>query len=231
MKHVLQWTLLCSLALVRPLWLAAEELPSPSPPQPSPADFTSLVEHPDTLVLTNTSDRPIIAWMVRTVTRSSQGYEAKSQQGTDAYRAAIFPHGEVQGTLEPGESVTIPKPRPWLREDHRGPGASVRHYVGLVVFEETEAYGDSDLIENLFERRRAFAREAVEALDALERDPDKIREMPMYRNVFSHFTDRGEALAEIRRRATEDYRLTVSYLRPQDLVVLENESEQKRGDQ
>lgn len=197
-------------------------------PRPTPESFTKLVEHPDTLELTNISDRPIVAWMVRTVTRSSQGPEAKTATGVDAMRDELLPTGTTDSVLLPGASVTIEKPKPWLREDHRGPGASVRHYVGLVVFEEDLAFGDAELIERLFERRRMMAQEAAAALDALERDPTKLRDLPMYREVFNHFPDHEKALAEIRRRAREDYQLTLGHLRPQDLAILERERQNER---
>lgn len=194
----------------------------------TPESFIKLVEHPDTLELTNISDRPVAAWMVRTVTRSRQGFEARTESGVDAIRDELLPAGATRGALLPGASVKIEKVKPWLREDHRGPGSSVRHYVGLVVLEDDQAFGDADLIERLFDRRRAMVREAAAALDALERDPRQIRDFPMYRDVFDHVPDQEEALAEIRRRAREDYQLTVSHLRPQDLAILERERAQQR---
>lgn len=206
--------------------VSAEE-PS-APPRPTPESFIKLVEHPDTLELTNISDRPIVAWMVCTVTRSSQGPEARTATGVDAIRDELLPTGTTDGTLLPGASVTVERPKPWLREDHRGPGSSVRHYVGLVALEDDQAFGDADLIEGLFERRRAAAREAAAALDALERDPTKLRDLPMYRDVFNYFHDHEKALAEIRRRARQDYQLTLDHLRPEDLAVLNRERAQDR---
>lgn len=199
-------------------------------PHPGPAleSFIELVEHPDTLELTNISDRPIVAWMVCTIARSSQGPEAKTAVGVDAIRDELLPPGTTDATLLPGASVSIERPKPWLREDHRGPGSGVRHYVGLVAFEDDRAFGDADLIEGLFERRRALAREAAAALDALDRDPAKLRDLPMYRGVFDHISDEQKALAEIRRRARQDYRLTLDHLRPEDLAILESERAQER---
>lgn len=197
-------------------------------PRATPESFTKLVEHPDALELVNVSDRPIVAWMVRTVTRSSQGHEAKTSTGVDAFRDELLPTGTTSGTLLPGQSVTMDKPQPWLREDHRGPGSGVRHYVGLVALDDGQVVGDADLIERLFERRRALAAQATAALDALERDPAKLRDLPMYSDLFSYFDDEEEALAEIRRRAQEDYRATIDHLRPQDLAILERERERAR---
>jgi hypothetical protein len=208
--------------------LPVDRVPAQEPApttQPTPATFTRLVEHEDTLELVNVSDRPIVAWMVRTVTRSSQGHEAKTGTGVDAFRDELLPTGTTSGTLPPGQSVTIEKPRPWLREDHRGPGSGVRHYVGLVAFDDGQVVGDADLIERLFERRRDLAAQAAAALDALERDPTKLRDLPMYSDVLTYFEDEQRAIAEIRRRAQEDYRLTVDHLRPQDLAILERERE------
>lgn len=194
----------------------------------TPESFIRLTEHPDTLEVTNISHRPIVAWMVRTVTRSSQGYEATTGSGVDAFRDQLLPTGTTRGTLLPGASVSIEKPRPWLREDHRGPGSSVRHYVGLVVLEDLQAFGDADMIERLFERRRAMARDAAAAIDALEGDSSKLRDLPLYRDVFDHIPDREEARAEIGRRARQDYLLTLDHLRPQDLAILERERAQER---
>jgi hypothetical protein len=213
------------LVLVLPALAASAE-----PPQAraaSPEAYTSLVEHADHLVLTNTSDRPIVAWMVQTRTRSSQGYEATSGSGTDAFRSGLFPAG-LEGVLEPGESVEVDKPKPWLREDHRGPGASVRHYVGAIVFENNEALGEPEVVERIFERRRDLALQAALALDAVDTVPEKLRDLPSYARVFSEITDREEALAEIRRRAREDYRVAVDHLRPMDREVLTRER-QGRG--
>lgn len=228
-------TILTLAAITAPTWAqddrAARPVPpleEPSPrPQSTPESFTKLVEHPDTLEIVNISDRPIFAWTVQTVTRSSQGYEAKSGIGVDAIRADLLPTGDNDGVLLPGASVTIEKPRPWLREDHRGPGSGVRHYVGLVAFEDDQAFGDADLIERLFERRREAARQAAAALDALERDPAKLHELPLYSNVFDYFSDREQALAEIGRRAREDYQLNLRHLRPQDLALLDRELDRR----
>jgi hypothetical protein len=209
--------------------LVAAEERSPRP-RSTPESFIMLVEHPDTLELTNISDRPIIAWMVSTVTRSSQGYEAKTGNGVDAIRDELLPTGITDGVLLPGASVTIEKPKPWLRKDHRGPGSGVRHYVGLVALDDDEAFGDADLIEQLFERRRLLAGQAAAALDALERDPTKLLDLPLYRDVFHTAVDRERALAEIRRRAREDWELTVAHLRPQDLAILERERAQVRAE-
>lgn len=221
MRRLLGWTVILALFVVLARSVTAEVPPSHRPPTPD--DYTSLLEHPDTLVLTNTSDRPIIAWMVQTVTRSSQGYEASSGHGTDAYRAGILPPGVDDGILEPGESATLPKPKPWLREDHRGPGAGVRHYVGAIVFENNEAIGEPKIIERIFERRLAWAREAAAALEALDTDIESLREIPAYWRVFADIPDREKAIAEIRKRAREDYRVALDNLRPQDRVVLERE--------
>lgn len=225
-------TIFTFAATAAPTWAQDDRAAGPVPPgehsphpRSTPESFTKLVEHPDTLEIINVSDRPIFAWMVRTETRSSQGYVARTQTGVDAFRDELLPTGTTHSVLLPGASAMIKRPKPWLREDHRGPGSSVRHYVGLVVFEDDQAFGDADLIERLFERRRSMAREAAEALEALEGDPTKLHSLPMYRDVFNYLPDQDEALAEIRRRAREDYQLTLDHLRPQDLAVLARELE------
>lgn len=217
----LQLQVLLSLAVPVPALAALAEEPPQQRPS-TPQMYTKLVQLPDKLVMTNTSDRPIVAWMIRTVTRSSKGYEAISESGTDKYRNALFPGGTDE-FLQPGESVTIEKPNVWLREDHRGQGAGTRHYVGMIVFENNEAVGDADLVEQTFERRLDEAREAAAALHALDVAPARLRDLPMYKRILEQYAERDEALEEIRRSARENYRIAVDHLRPQDLEVLARE--------
>lgn len=197
-----------------------------------PDEFVQLEVGETEVVLTNTSDRPINAWVVKKVVRSSQGYEAYATLGVDAYRAPILPTDE--DLLLPGESVTFEKgEEPWLREDHRGPGSGVYFEVGALTFHGAEAVGDAEVVERIFERRLEWAKAALAALQATESaqsgDPDALEGLPeAYRPQLDLYTTRDEAVEAIRSNAWEDYSIAVANLRPKDLAELPSGEEVTR---
>lgn len=208
-----------------------EPLPEISPPPkalsggPPPNDFVTLEVRETDLVLTNISDRPINAWIVKTVVRSSQGHEAYMEYGKDAYRSSMFPGGEEE-LLEPGESVTIEKGEaPWIREDLRGPGSGVFYEVGAVTFEGGDAAGDPDVLDTLFTGRVEDARVALRAIQAsataTARDAGVLDDLPQeYRSMLQRYASREEALYAIYQEAWEDYKAALANLRPEDLAEL-----------
>lgn len=241
-RKTLGWTAALSAAVVlglvpTPVQAAqdADPLPEISPPRsaslsagPSVEDFAHLEVREDELVLTNISDRPFTAWGVKTVLRSSQGNEASGYTMTDAYRAPIRSSGE-EGLLQPGESVSFPKgAKPWLREDHRGPGAGVYYEIGVLTFEGGDAVGDSKLVERIFSDRLKEARSALKAIEvahaAASAEAGKavvLDDLPAeYRRYLDIYANQEEALFAVRNEALEEYSLAVDNLRLKDLAEL-----------
>lgn len=239
MGRTLGWTAALSAAVLlgfapTPVHSAqdADPLPEISPPRsaslstgPSVEDFAHLEVREDELVLTNVSDRPFTAWGVKTVIRSSQGYEAWGSQFTDAYRSPILSSGE-KGLLQPGESVSFPKgEKPWLREDHRGPGAGVYYEVGVLTFAGGDAVGDPKLVDRIFQARLEKAHSALEALKvagaAEQGEAFEVNNLPSgYHRFLRLHTSREAALGAVQAKALDEYFLAVANLRPQDLDEL-----------
>lgn len=218
---------------------AAEQAEAQSPARSAdlfaptlPEEFVRLEVRETDVVLTNTSDRPINAWVVKKVVRSSQGYEAYATLGVDAYRAPILPSDE--DLFLPGESVTFEKgEEPWLREDHRGPGSGVYFEVGALTFEGAEAVGDPEVVDGIFQRRLDLAKAALAALQATASAqsgaPGALEGLPeAYRPHLDLHTTHDEAVQAIRSEAWEDYSIAVANLRPQDLAELPSAEEVTR---
>lgn len=211
----------------------AEELvPEVPPPRsaelsegPSPEDFVTLEVRESDLVLTNTSDRPIVAWTVRTVVRISEGNEGWSGTGEDRFRYSLLPEGE-EGLLRPGESVVLQKgAEPWVREDLKGPDFGVYYDVGALVFENAEWTGVPEVVDRIFETRLELARKALQALEVTESakaaDGMTIEDLPRgYRRNLDSYASLHEAARAIHARAREDYRVAVANLRLEDLAQL-----------
>jgi hypothetical protein len=202
-------------------------------PPSAPDDFVRLDVREDDLLLTNISERPINAWVVKQVVRSSQGYEAYTTLGVDAFRSPKFPGGEER-LLQPGESVTLEKgEEPWIREDHRGPGSGVFYEVGAVTFDGGEAVGDPEIVDRIFGRRLDLAKTALKALEvtaAVEAGdtPDLDELPPQYRGRLEFFASREQAVRAIHDEAWADYEWTVRNLRPGDRVQLPSPEEVSR---
>lgn len=208
---------------------AEEPVPEITPPRsaglsegPSPHDFVELEVREAELVLTNTSDRAINAWSVKTVVRSSQGYEAYSTFGVDAYRSPMFPGGQEK-LLQPGESITIDKgEEPWIREDHRGPGSGVFYEVGALTFEGGESVGDAEIVDRIFESRLQQAKAALKALQVTSSakvgESEVLANLPkQYRSNLDFYSSSTQAVRAIYHQAREDYRVAIENLRPEDL--------------
>lgn len=190
-----------------------------------PEDIVRLEVRENDLLLTNISDRPVNAWVVKQVVRSSRGYEAYTSLGVDVFRSPKFPGGEER-LLQPGESVTLEKgEEPWIREDHRGPGSGVFYEVGAVTFDGGEAVGDPEILDRVFERRLDLARSALKAMaltaSAESGDFTELEELPpLYRGRLESFENREEAIRVVYDEAWTDYEWTVRNLRPSDLAQL-----------
>lgn len=208
----------------KPAPLRADDTPG------TPEDYVRLEVREDDLLLTNVSDRPIVAWNVKHVVRNRDGNEGYTSIAQDYFRSPMFPAGYDKLFL-PGESMTLEKSgEPWIREDYRDQGWHTFYEVGALVFEAGEAVGDPEIIERFFELRIDTARDALQALRVMARIEDGERgavdELPeTYRRNLDFYPTREESLTAIESSAWNDYRQALAHLRPRDLEGLPTPAE------
>lgn len=205
--------------------------PEPQPCcQPAVGDWREFVDlevRDQEFVLTNISDRPIVAWTVRTVVRVTRGNEGWSGNTQDHAGYRLVPAG-YEGLLHPGESVSIPRSagKPWTRPDLKGPEYAVYHDVGALVFENAEWVGVPEVIDHIFDHRLEAARDALTALEVIDSaDPDLDRLPKRYQHTLRHFASRPEGLRAILGDARESYQNAVANLRPEDLACLQRKED------
>lgn len=211
----------------------AEEPSPPAPERGAPAvgnwqDFVRLEVKDKELVLTNISDRPIVAWMVRTVVHVDEEHEAWSGTGEDHFRYTLSPDGRDRLFL-PGASKTIPRgEEPWTREDLKGPEYRVYYDLGALVFEGAEWVGQPKVADRIFQGRLKEARAALAVLEMTASDMDEPGDLSerykrLMQSELSVASSREEALKALRQEAWEDYQVAVTNLRPEDVARLELE--------
>lgn len=197
----------------------------------SPEDFVTLEVRETDLVLTNISDRPIVAWMVRQVLRITRDNEGWTGIGEDHFRHSLFPDGD-EGLLQPGESIVLDRPEdPWVREDAKGPEFAVYYDVGALVFENAEWVGRPEVADRIFNTRLDVARTALEALEVANAaeagNVGVLEDLPTrYRGRLDLHPSRVEALRAIRDEAREDYQVALGNLRAEDLARLQLEEKE-----
>ena len=184
-------------------------------------DFAQLEIREKELVLSNVSDRTIVAWTVRQVTRITEGNEGYSSITVDSADYPLIPNGHER-LLLPGESVTLERPvDPWIREDLKGPEYAVYYDVGALVFEDAEWIGVPKFVDRIFEARLEAARRALIALEVIAEGTEDLKGLPeRYRPWLEEAGSRSEALRAIHQAASKSLELAVSNLRPEDLAKL-----------
>ncbi|HSL84422.1 MAG TPA: hypothetical protein VLF66_16740 [Thermoanaerobaculia bacterium] len=184
-------------------------------------DFVTLEVGEDELVLTNVSDRPIVAWSVRQVTRISEGNEGWGGLRKDSFGYAQEPGG-YDDLLLPGESVTLERPPdPWIRPDLKGPEYLVYYDVGALVFENAEWVGVPEVVDRIFDYRLKVARDAVTAIEVLDSTTPALERLPEpYQNTLRRFASRADGVRAVLEEARIDYESAVANLRPEDLAKL-----------
>jgi hypothetical protein len=193
--------------------------------QPAVGDWREFVElevRDEELVLTNVSDRPIVAWSVRKVTRITEGNEGWGGLTKDALGYALEPDG-YESLFLPGETVTLDRPgEPWIRPDLKGPEYLVYYDVGALVFENAEWVGVPEVVDRIFEYRLEVARDALTALEMIDSaNPDIDRLPKRYQHILRQFASRADGLRAILGEARESYQNAVANLRPEDLASLQ----------
>lgn len=202
--------------------------PCVEPPIGNPEEHARLELRESEIVLTNISDRPIVAWALRTVHCYSLGASmgaSFSLYRSDKYHYPLDADG-FEGLLHPGESVTQPwnPDGDWIRPDRLGSGSGVYHDIGALVFDGTEAVGAPEVIDLIFEDRLENARVALRAQEAVRSGAGGLHELPSkYRWLLEVHTDLNQGLRAIDGKASQDYSIAVSSLRPEDLRRLETE--------
>lgn len=184
-------------------------------------DFVQLEVRDQELVLTNVSDRTIVAWTVRQVTRISRGNEGYGSITVDFADYPLIPDGQEK-LLLPGKSVTLERPPdPWIRPDLKGPEYEVYYDVGALVFEEAEWVGVPSFVDRIFEARLEAARSAVTALEVIASGAEGLEDLPeRYRWRLQEAGSRSDALRAIEEEARASLEVAVANLRPQDLDKL-----------
>jgi hypothetical protein len=192
-------------------------------------DFVTLEVGEDELVLTNVSDRPIVAWTVRQVTRITEGNEGYGSITVDAADYPLIPGGYDE-LLLPGESVTLERPaEPWIRPDLKGPEYLVYYDVGALVFENSDWVGAPKFADRIFEGRLKAAERALVALEVIAAGSENLNGLPeRYRRRLSEFPSREDALRTIQEEARQSLEVMVSSLRPEDLAKLPRLKERLR---
>lgn len=212
---------------------AAEPAQSENPGRPTDLsasaswkDFVTLEVQEDEMVLTNVSDRAIVAWTVRQVIRITEENEGWGGVTKDAFSYAQRPDGH-DDLLLPGESVTLQRPPdPWIRPDVKGPEYLVYYDVGALVFENAEWVGVPEVVGKIFDYRLKVARDALVALEELESvTPDLDRVPETYQRVLQRFATRADGVRAVIEEATGDYETAVANLRPEDLEKLRESGE------
>lgn len=184
-------------------------------------DFVQLEVRDKELVLTNVSDRPIVAWIVRQVTRIAEGNEGYLYLSNDAFGHSLIPDG-YERLLDPGESVTLERPGdPWIRPDLKGPEYLVYYDVGALVFESAEWVGVPRDIDRIFERRLEVAWDALTALDVIGSGGEELDRLPRtYQLRLEQFASRSDGLGALLAEARESYENAIANLRPEDVAKL-----------
>ena len=213
-----------------PVPSAQAEEPSRREPEPQPCckpavgnwqDFVQLEVRDTELVLTNISNRAIVAWSVRQVTRITEGNEGYGAVSTDALGYQRKPDG-YEDLLHAGESVTLQRPEdPWIRPDLKGPEYAVYYDVGALVFENAEWVGVPEVIDRIFEYRLKIARDALTALELIASGDEELDELPeSYHRRLRQFVNQADGLRAILGEARESYENAIANLRPEDLATL-----------
>lgn len=192
--------------------------------QPAVGDWRNFVQlevGDKEIVLTNVSDRAIVAWSVRQVTRITKGNEGYGSVRRDAFGYPLVPDGN-EDLLHPGESVILERPGdPWIRPDLRGPEYLVYYDVGALVFENAEWVGVPEVVDRIFEYRLEVASEAFTALELIASGAEELDRLPSrYQSRMQQFDSRADALRAILGEARESYENAVANLRPEDLAKL-----------
>lgn len=204
--------------------------PAESAPLGSWKDFVTLEVGEEELILTNVSDRAIVAWTVRTVVRFGECNEGWSGSGTDGFRAFPF-RDRQEGLLLPGESVSVEKGgAPSIPEHLEGSELRTYHDVGALVFENADWIGVPEVVDRIFESRLDQARAASKAMEvatsADAADASVLDDLPRwYRTNVESYATLSEALRAIHAEASEDYLAAVANLRPEDLTELQLEKD------
>jgi hypothetical protein len=189
-------------------------------------DFVTLEILEDELVLTNVSDRAIVAWTVRQVTRITEGNEGWGAMGEDGFGYALKPDGYDE-LLLPGESVSLERPPdPWIRPDLKGPEFLVYYDVGALVFENTEWVGVPEVVDRIFAYRLQVAQDALTTIEMIEAGEPVLDRLPeRYQNRLRQFTSRAEGARTILGEARASYENAVANLQPEDLAELPRREE------
>lgn len=113
-------------------------------------------------LLQNVSDAPIAAWNYACVSGGRDGRGGWTGSGRDGFGSAR----SGSGLLQPGEADVVSLPEPPLRES---PFEVWSCGVSAVVFADGRTWGSPEVLDRVFERRVAQAREARRLLGAIER--------------------------------------------------------------
>lgn len=119
-------------------------------------------------VYQNRSGRALTAWSHRCVVASNDGRSGWSGTSVDVFSSLVLPYGieDVEERLiQPGETLQFE-----VGEDFHRDGPYAIQTCGLVavVFDDGTALGSPELLDDIFARRRALAKNVLETLEALQ---------------------------------------------------------------
>lgn len=197
--------------------------PCVDPPVGNPEEYATLEIRGSEIVLTNVSDRPIVAWVLRSVACTKLGVGSVATTSFDHFTYPLYLDGH-EDLLYPGESYTqaIDPTGGWIRPDLLGPDSGVYYDIGALVFDGPEAVGAPETIERVFEDRLQVARDALRARTAVRAGAGGLAELPAsYLGLLDGAPDLSQAFLAIETSALEKYELTLENLRPQDLERLD----------